>query len=130
MACPRNFVTPLRFCSFCFDRNSEMEGLREVSDVLNWRETRFEDFETCPSAWKCCLENTNTYFCKIQWKRRCWHFSYRFPRKHFYELGQVSKSSKQISLQFKTSLTSLRPSISELLSKQNEEKRKCVIPWP
>ncbi len=31
-ACPRNFVTPL---GFCFDRNSEMEGRRELSDVLN-----------------------------------------------------------------------------------------------
>ncbi len=31
-ACPRNSVTPLRFC---FDRNSEMEVHRELSDVLN-----------------------------------------------------------------------------------------------
>jgi hypothetical protein len=35
-----------------------------------------------------------------------------------YELGQVLKSSKEISLQFKTSLNSLRPCISELRSKQ------------
>ncbi len=34
-ACPRNTFTPLRFCSFYFDRNSEMEGRRELSDVLN-----------------------------------------------------------------------------------------------
>jgi hypothetical protein len=60
-----------------------MEGLRELSDVLNGREIYLEDFETCPSSSKCFLEN----------------------------LGQVSK---QISLQFKTSLNSLRPSISEL----------------
>jgi hypothetical protein len=33
--CPHNCVTPLRFCSFCFDHNSEMEGLRDLSDVLN-----------------------------------------------------------------------------------------------
>jgi len=31
-ACPRNSDTPLRFC---FDRNSEMEVRRELSDVLN-----------------------------------------------------------------------------------------------
>ncbi len=31
-ACPRNSVTPLRFC---FECDSEMEGLRELSDVLN-----------------------------------------------------------------------------------------------
>jgi hypothetical protein len=31
-ACPRNFITSLRFC---FVRNSEMEGRRELSDVLN-----------------------------------------------------------------------------------------------
>jgi hypothetical protein len=37
-----------------------------------------------------------------------------FQGKHFYELGKVSKSSKQFSLQFKTSLNSLRPAISEL----------------
>jgi hypothetical protein len=54
------------------------------------------------------------------------YFNYRFSRKHFYELGQVSKSSKQISLEFKTSLNSLRPSLSELRSKQNEEKRNGV----
>jgi hypothetical protein len=36
-SCPRNSVTPLRFCWFCFDHNSEMEGLRELSDVLNLR---------------------------------------------------------------------------------------------
>jgi len=31
-ACPHNSVKPLRFC---FDHNSEMEGPRELSDVLN-----------------------------------------------------------------------------------------------
>jgi hypothetical protein len=49
-ACPRNSVTPLRFCSFYFDHNSEMEGCRELSDVLNRREICLEDFETCPSS--------------------------------------------------------------------------------
>jgi hypothetical protein len=51
-----------------------MEGRRELSDVLNWREICFEDFE----------------------------------------LGQVAKSSKQISLQFKMPFNSLRLSIAEL----------------
>jgi hypothetical protein len=49
-ACLRNSVAPLRFCSFCFDRNSEMEGRRELNDVLNWREFFFEGFETCWSS--------------------------------------------------------------------------------
>jgi hypothetical protein len=31
-ACPRNSVTPLRFC---FDHNFEMEGRRELIDVLS-----------------------------------------------------------------------------------------------
>jgi hypothetical protein len=53
-------------------------------------------------------------------------FSYRFSRKNFNELGLVPKSSKQISLQFKTSLNSLRPSISEFRSNQNEQKRNGV----
>jgi hypothetical protein len=30
--CPRNSITPLHFC---FDHNSEMEGRREMSNVLN-----------------------------------------------------------------------------------------------
>jgi hypothetical protein len=34
-ACPRNCVTPLRFCLFCLDRNCEMEGSGELIDVLN-----------------------------------------------------------------------------------------------
>jgi hypothetical protein len=54
---------------------------------------------------------------------------FRFSRKRFYEVGQVSKSSKQISLQFKTSLNSLWPSISQLWSKQNEKKRNGVTFW-
>jgi hypothetical protein len=37
-----------------------------------------------------------------------------FQENIFDELRQVSKSSKPISLQFKTSLNSLRPSVSEL----------------
>jgi hypothetical protein len=41
-----------------------------------------------------------------------------FSRKHFDELGQVRQSSEQISLQFKTSFNSLRPSILESRSKQ------------
>jgi hypothetical protein len=41
----------------------------------------------------------------------------------FDELGQVSK---QISVQFKTSLNSLRPSISELRLKKNEQKSNGV----
>ncbi len=49
-ACPRNSVTLLRFCSIWFDCNSEMEGRRELSDVLNWREICFEDFETRPGS--------------------------------------------------------------------------------
>jgi hypothetical protein len=32
VTCPRNSVIPLRFC---FDHNSETEGRRELSDVLN-----------------------------------------------------------------------------------------------
>ncbi len=44
----------------------------------------------------------------LKWKVvESWDFNYRFSRKHFYELGQVSKSSKRISLQFKTPLNSL-----------------------
>ncbi len=43
--------------------------------------------------------------------------------KQFYEVGQVSKSSKQIFLQFKTSLNSIRPSISDL---QSNQKRNGV----
>jgi hypothetical protein len=54
------------------------------------------------------------------------YFSYRFSRKHFDELGLISKSSKQIFLQFKTSLNPLRASISELRSKQNEQKHNVV----
>jgi hypothetical protein len=50
-----------------------------------------------------------TEFCKSR---------YWFSRKHFYELRQVSK---QISLQFKTSLGSPQPSISELRSKQIQQ---------
>jgi hypothetical protein len=58
-----------------------MEGRRELSDVLNWREICLEDFETRSSS---------------------------------FEVGQVSKSSKQISRQFKMSFNSLRPSIAQL----------------
>jgi tetrahydromethanopterin S-methyltransferase subunit B len=42
-----------------------------------------------------------------------------FQENIFYELEQLSKSSKQISLEFKTLLEPLPPSISELESKQN-----------
>ncbi len=42
-ASSRNSVTPLP------DRNSEMKGRRELSDVVNSREIYFEDFEMCPS---------------------------------------------------------------------------------
>jgi hypothetical protein len=124
----------VRRSDFCFDYNSEMKGHRELSDVLNWREICFEDFENQSElinifSWKSITKNTNNYFCKIQWKSSCWHFSYRFSRKHFYELGQVSKCSKQISLQFKTSLSSLRPSISDLWSKRNEQKRNDATLW-
>jgi len=31
-------------------RNSEMEGPRELSDALNWREICLEDFQTCPRS--------------------------------------------------------------------------------
>jgi hypothetical protein len=46
-ACPRHSVTLLRFC---FDRNSQLEGPRELCDVLNRREICLEDFETHPSS--------------------------------------------------------------------------------
>ncbi len=36
-------MTPLLFCSFYYNHNSEMEGRRELSDVLNWREICSED---------------------------------------------------------------------------------------
>ncbi len=54
MACPRNSVTPLRSC---FNRNSEIEGRRELSGVVNWREVCLEDLETCSSSSKCFLGN-------------------------------------------------------------------------
>jgi hypothetical protein len=104
-----------------FDHSSEMEGRRQLNDVLNWRE-RFwnlsELIKTFP--WKSITKMLTPTFSLY------WYFSYRFSRKHFDQLGQVSKSSKQISLQFKMSLNSLRPSISELWSKQNEQKRNGV----
>jgi hypothetical protein len=81
---------------FCFDHNSEMEGHRGLSDVLNRREFFLEDFETRPRSSKCFLGNLKL---KSQYlllqnpvKSRCWYFSYRFPRKHFDDLGRVSKS--------------------------------------
>jgi hypothetical protein len=46
-AYPRNSVT--RLC-FCFYRNSEIDGRRELSDVLNWRRICFEDFEIRPTS--------------------------------------------------------------------------------
>jgi len=33
--CPRNSVPPLRFFSFYFNRNYEIEVCRELDDVLN-----------------------------------------------------------------------------------------------
>ncbi len=75
------------------------------------RELRIEDFETCLNSSKSIAKMLTPTFSL--------DFSYRFSRKHFNEPGQVSK---QIFLQFKTSLNSLRHSISELRSKQNEQK--------
>ncbi len=42
------------------------------------------------------------------------------------ELGRVSESSKQISLQFNTSLNTPPPSISQLRSNQNKQTRNGV----
>jgi len=41
-------MTSISFTAY--PRNSDMEGRRELSEVLNWRGIGLEDLETCPTS--------------------------------------------------------------------------------